>query len=164
MQTGKTTARARTDQDGSAGGDGSWAPGAAAAWGLNRASRAILKLHEVRLKPLGLQVAWLPVLVSLEEQGELTVTQLANIARVEAPSMVQLLARMERDGLITRAANPDDKRSARISLTRKARAKVPAAKAGLLQGEKDATAQLSPRDRSLLIELLQKVARAAEPR
>ncbi len=140
----------------------SWAPEAAAAYWVNRSSRAILKLHEARLKPLGLQLAHLPVLISLEEQGALSIGELARIARVEAPSMVQLLARMERDGLVQREENPADKRSARISLTRKARAKIPAAKAALNQGEKDATAPLSARERETLIELLRKVAIALE--
>ena len=67
-------------------------------------------------------MAYLPVAIALEENGSLLQKQLAERAHVEQPTMAALLVRMERDGLISREALPDDKRSSRISLSAKAKA------------------------------------------
>ncbi len=47
--------------------------------------------------------------------------------------MAQMLARMERDGLIQRAADPADGRSSRITLTELAEERLPDAVAALLR-------------------------------
>jgi DNA-binding MarR family transcriptional regulator len=47
----------------------------------------------------------------------MTQKDLAHLAQIEQPTMAQLLARMERDGLIRRSPNPQDSRSSLISLT-----------------------------------------------
>ena len=51
--------------------------------------------------------------------------------------MAQMLARMERDGLIHRAPDPVDGRSRRIGLTETARARLPDACAALLRGNRE---------------------------
>ena len=48
----------------------------------------------------------------------LSQTALARWASVEQPTMANTLNRMERDGLIVRTPDPDDRRSALISLTK----------------------------------------------
>jgi DNA-binding MarR family transcriptional regulator len=71
--------------------------------------------------------------------------------------MAQLLARMERDGIIRRDPDPRDRRSSLVSLTDQARARLPAGRAVLEQGNRDATAGLSPQELDVLIDLLQRV-------
>jgi DNA-binding MarR family transcriptional regulator len=68
--------------------------------------------------------------------------------------MAQLLARMERDGIIHREPDPDDRRSSLISLTEETRAKLPAGRAILIQGNKDATRGLSDEEVKTLVSLL----------
>ena len=51
--------------------------------------------------------------------------------------MAQMLARMERDGLIRRAPDPADGRSSRITLTEVAEARLPDAVAVLLRGNRE---------------------------
>ena len=69
---------------------------------ISLAARAFARLSEARLKPLGFGVGHLPVLVALQNGQAGTQRDLALFARIEQPSMAQMLARMERDGIVRR--------------------------------------------------------------
>ena len=84
---------------------------------ISLAARGFARLSEARLKPLGFGVGHLPVLVALQDGRASTQRDLARFAKIEQPPMAQMLARMERDGLIRRAPDPADGRSSRITLT-----------------------------------------------
>lgn len=71
--------------------------------------------------------------------------------------MAEMLARMERDGLVQREPNPEDKRGSLISLTRTARERLAEAKAALIQNEDKATTGLSQEEKTTLMGLLQRV-------
>jgi len=142
--------------------DPKWDPESTAAYWINRASRLLLRLHEARLRPLGFGMGQLPVLMALEDGAMLPQKALAERAHVEQPTMAEMLARMEKLGIVERSPNPDDKRGSLTSLTKKARARLPQAKAALLQGERDATRDLKKKERALLVELLQRVVKALE--
>tara|TARA_B110000438_G_scaffold191485_1_gene183112 strand:- start:5053 stop:5490 length:438 start_codon:yes stop_codon:yes gene_type:complete len=58
-----------------------------------------------------------PALVMLYEQDGLTQADLCKRIQVEQPTMANTLNRMERDGLILRVPDPDDKRRVRAYLT-----------------------------------------------
>src|ERR1700742_1273328 len=88
---------------------------------ISLAARGFARLSEARLKPLGFGVGHLPVLVALRDGRASTQRDLARFAKVEQPPMAQMLARMERDGLIRRVPDPADGRSNRITLTKTAR-------------------------------------------
>src|ERR1700684_878574 len=83
---------------------------------ISLAARGFARLSEARLKPLGFGVGHLPVLVALQDGQAGTQRDLARFARIEQPSMAQMLVRMERDGLICRTPEPADGRSRRITL------------------------------------------------
>lgn len=51
------------------------------------------------------------------ERGPLTLGELAEAERVQPPTMTRVVARLEELGLITRDADPQDKRVARVSLS-----------------------------------------------
>jgi DNA-binding MarR family transcriptional regulator len=123
----------------------------------SRISRALTRVGDARLRDLGFATAQLPVLTALKDGARLSQIDLARWARVEQPSMAQLLARMERDGLIQREPDPKDRRSSLIALTDKARERLPAGRAVLRQGNADMTAGLSQEDIALLVSLLQHV-------
>src|SRR5438552_17834971 len=121
------------------------------------AARGFARLSEARLKPLGFGVGHLPVLVALQDGQIGSQRDLARFARIEQPSMAQMLARMERDGLIQRVPDPADGRSSRISLTEIALARLPDLFAVLFQGNRDALARFPNADtmqRVLLLPLL----------
>lgn len=105
---------------------------------ISLAARGFARLSESRLKPLGFGVGQLPVLVALQNGKASTQRDLARFAKVEQPPMAQMLARMERDGLIERTPDPADGRSSRIILTEAAQQRMPEAIATLFQGNREA--------------------------
>ena len=84
---------------------------------LNWASRLLARETETMLAPIGLNPAYVPVLLALSAGGAHTPKDLATAAWVEQPTMTATIKRMERDGFVSRKPNPDDGRSALIALT-----------------------------------------------
>lgn len=142
--------------------DESWDIESSVLFWINHTSRTVLRLHESRLRPLGLSMGQLPVLIALQEHGALSQKDLVLFARVEQPTMAELLLRMERDGVIQRTPNPEDKRGNLTSLTRSGRARLAQAKAALLENEAAATASFNKKEKATLRELLQRVLRCLE--
>jgi DNA-binding MarR family transcriptional regulator len=68
--------------------------------------------------------------------------------------MAQMLARMERDGLIERTPDPVDGRSSRIVLTRAAQERMPEAIATLFHGNREALAGFTQAEEVQLVDLL----------
>lgn len=118
------------------------------------AARGFARLSESRLKPLGFGVGHLPVLVALRDGVADTQRDLARFARIEQPPMAQMLARMERDGLIRRTPDPNDGRSRRVTLTDAALARLPDAIAVLFAGNRDALAGFTQAEAEQLVSLL----------
>jgi MarR family transcriptional regulator, transcriptional regulator for hemolysin len=121
---------------------------------ISLAARGFARLSEARLKPLGFGVGHLPVLVALRDGRASTQRDLARFAKIEQPPMAQMLARMERDGLIQRAPDPADGRSSRITLTEVAEARLPDAIATLLRGNREVLHGFTDEEAGLLIALL----------
>lgn len=130
---------------------------------INRSARLLVRWGEERFEPLGLAIAQMPVLYALRDGRSLTQTELASLARIEQPTMAQLLARMERGGLIRRTANPEDRRSSLISLTPLARRKLPAAGAVLREGNAAAMQGFTEREIAMLCDLLKRVVKNLDP-
>jgi MarR family transcriptional regulator, transcriptional regulator for hemolysin len=124
---------------------------------ISRTARALARVGDLRLRELGFASAQLPVLAVLKDGARLSQTELAAWAMVEQPTMAQLLARMERDGIIRREPDPTDRRSSLISLTEEARARLPAGRAVLLQSNREATRGMSADEVKTLIALLSRV-------
>lgn len=102
-------------------------PTAYASFWINHASRLLMRRFEERLRPLGFGMAYLPVTMALYEDGPMLQRDLAARAHVEQPTMAQLLARMERDGLVRREPHPTDRRMVHFRLTPQAVDLVPKA-------------------------------------
>lgn len=121
------------------------------------AARGFARFSEARLKPLGFGVGHLPVLVALRDGRASTQRDLARFARIEQPPMAQMLARMERDGLIERSPDPTDGRSRRITLTALAEARLPNAVAVLLAGNQEILRDFSDGEAEVLVDLLRRL-------
>ncbi|MCC0808293.1 winged helix-turn-helix transcriptional regulator [Methylobacterium sp. W2] len=117
-------------------------------------ARGFARLSEARLKPFGFGVGHLPVLVALRDGKAGTQRDLARFARVEQPPMAQMLARMERDGLVRRTPDPADGRSHRVALTEMALSCLPEATAVLMQGNRDALAGFTEAEAEQFVDLL----------
>jgi DNA-binding MarR family transcriptional regulator len=124
---------------------------------ISLAARGFVRLSEARLKPMGFGVGYLPALVALKCGRAASQRDLARFARIEQPSMAQMMVRMERDGLIRREPDPADGRSSRIALTDTALALLPDACAALFQGNREALEGFSDEESAQLIALLDRL-------
>lgn len=130
---------------------------------ISRSARLLARWGEERFAALGLSVAQLPVLFALKDGRSLTQKELAHLARIEQPTMTHLLARMERDGLIQRTPNPDDKRSSLVSLTPLALEKLPDAKIVLREGNAAVLQGFTEEESAVLSGLLRRVVDNLDP-
>ena len=117
-------------------------------------ARGFARLSEVRLRPLGFAPGQVPVLIALRDGTARTQRDLARFARVEQPPMAQMLARMERDGLIRRDPDPEDGRSSIVTLTALAEERLPDAVQRVLEGNRDALRSFSNEEAEQLVVLL----------
>lgn len=115
-----------------------WHPRAMPALLISTAARFLGRLADIRFRDLNISTSQFPVLMALKGGARLSQKELTRFAGVEQPSMAQLLARMERDGLIKREPDPSDGRSSLISMSDLAREKLGPARAILAQGNRDA--------------------------
>ena len=83
-------------------------------------TRMAMATLQERIKQHNVAVGQFPILVHLWEEQGLTQKALCDLIRVEQPTLANTLKRMERDGLIKRVPDKDDKRQWRIYLTSRA--------------------------------------------
>lgn len=124
---------------------------------IGRATRLFTRVSEPRLRPLNFGLGQLPVLVALKDGALLSQKELARIAQIEQPSMAQMLARMERDGLIFRQPDPQDGRSSLIGLTELAKSRFPAGRDILGRGHREALRGFSVEEVHALSALLSRL-------
>lgn len=124
---------------------------------VNWAARLFTRQMEGALRPHGMAPGQLPVLFALAQGEPMSQGALAASAAVEQPTMANTLARMERDGLIVRSPHPSDKRSALISLTEQAHARIPSLVAAIDAINHQAQAALSKAEAAQLLALLTRV-------
>ena len=84
-------------------------------------SRLVARAFTNRLGPKGIGYGQFPVLLCLWEEDGITQKTLSERIRIEAPTMVRTLDRMERDGLVERVRSKTDRRQIHINLSAKAR-------------------------------------------
>src|SRR4051812_13797512 len=60
-------------------------------------------------------------LAAVEHHGPLTPSELAACERIQRPTATRVLARLEEAGLVSRAADPADRRSSLVSITAEGR-------------------------------------------
>ncbi|WP_127500273.1 MarR family winged helix-turn-helix transcriptional regulator [Actinoplanes solisilvae] len=115
-------------------------------------------------RPVGdLTFSQLSVLTSLQLAGALTPRELADMERVQPPTMTKIIGKLEERGLIARTPHPTDGRQVILSATEQGQAVY--AQFELARNEWLATqlAALAPGERETLAqasEILQKISRA----
>jgi DNA-binding MarR family transcriptional regulator len=90
--------------------------------GVAQLSRMFERELRAALMQTGVAPGQLPVLLALYDGDGPTQADLARELAVEQPTMASTLARMERDGLVERRPDADDRRRARVHLSERARA------------------------------------------
>jgi DNA-binding MarR family transcriptional regulator len=134
-----------------------WQPWTMPALLIATAARLLARVTDARFRDIGISMSQLPVLVALKNGASLSQKELTRLAGVEQPSMAQLLARMERDGVVRRKPDPADGRSSLISLTARTLKLIDPARAIMAQGNRDALAGFSDQEVGQLVALLQRV-------
>lgn len=124
---------------------------------VNWASRLFARNINRRIKPLGVSAGQIPVLLALAESGGLSQKQLVGRSAIEQSTMAATLARMERSGLISRAADPDDGRASRFDLTASGRAALESLYAALGRGNEEAFRGFNDDERRQCLRFLQRM-------
>jgi DNA-binding MarR family transcriptional regulator len=88
---------------------------------INRAARSMAHQLAQELRPAGIGIGQWAVLLFLWARDGLSQAELSRVVAIEPPTMVRTIDRMVRDGLATRASDPDDGRLTRIYLTERGR-------------------------------------------
>jgi DNA-binding MarR family transcriptional regulator len=88
---------------------------------VNHLARLLAQALRRRTESAGVVPGQFAQLLALYEQDGLTQRELCERVRIEQPTMAVTLKRMERDGLVERVADPDDRRRARVLLTARSR-------------------------------------------
>jgi MarR family transcriptional regulator, transcriptional regulator for hemolysin len=85
---------------------------------LSQAIRGWRRALELQLKPQGLTYSTWVTLAYLQQGGDgLLQKDLARLMAIEAPTLVRLLDRLERAGLVDRRPDPCDRRGKTVHLT-----------------------------------------------
>jgi len=111
--------------------------------------------QEAAAETSGLTPTSVAALATIERHGPLTPSEIAEIERVKRPTITRTLGCLEREGLIDRAADPADGRSALVSVNAAGRERL-----RRLRGRKNA--YLARRMRDLSPEEVDTLERAAE--
>ena len=88
---------------------------------VNRAARSMAHQLAQELRPAGIGIGQWAVLLFLWARDGMSQAELSRVVAIEPPTMVRTIDRMVRDGLVTRASDPDDGRLTRIYLTERGR-------------------------------------------
>jgi len=88
---------------------------------LKEVSRRYVMRFEVRAREISLNLAQAKALVRLEKNEGVSQARLAELAEVDAMTMVRILDRMEAEELLERRPDPADRRARCLYLTAKAR-------------------------------------------
>lgn len=84
---------------------------------INHLARMMEQSLRSQLAPLGVVPGQFAQLLALYERDDTTQRELCSRVQIDQSTMAHTLNRMERDGLIRRTSDPEDKRRARITLT-----------------------------------------------
>lgn len=103
----------------------------------------------------GLTPTSVAALATIERHGPMTPSEIADIERVKRPTITRTLGCLEREGLIDRTPDPDDRRSALVSVNGAGRER-------LRRLRKRKNAYLARRMRDLSDEEVETLERAAE--
>lgn len=87
---------------------------------IKKLARLLEKEANILLKPYDITHGYTYFLLELYQQDGLTQTELHQRIKIEQPTVVRTLDRMERDGLIVRKPSNSDRRVTHIFLTQKA--------------------------------------------
>lgn len=124
------------------------------AWAvLLRTHAAVVPKLERALRPSGLPLTWYDVLLVVNSAPDrrLRITELGRQAVVSRERVSRVVTELEREGLMERVPNPDDKRSCFAAITKEGRTRLRAAAPLYLAGiEEHYLRHLSAKERTVI--------------
>lgn len=114
-----------------------------------------------RLSPLGLSSAKTMFLFCLFDHEPMSQAEICRELDMDKSTVAKMLVRLEKDGLVTKAVNPNDVRSFLVRLTDKAAALIPEAREIHRDWLDAVTAGLSDLETRNFLELMERVAKKA---
>ncbi|MBN1126197.1 MAG: MarR family transcriptional regulator [Sedimentisphaerales bacterium] len=118
--------------------------------------QAVRFLEPYALTDVQLNLLMLLKYQSVSDQG-LTQAQLSNMMLVNRANITSLVNRLERDGLVKRTTDPEDRRYNNILLTAKARRVLERVEPEYASKVRDVIAVLKPAEQKKLIQMLEKI-------
>ena len=135
-----------------------------AGYRVTRMARLFEQALAEALRPHGLTPGQFPTLLALWHRDGQTQAELVREIGVEQATLALTLNRMERDGLITREANPADSRSRLIHLTRHARSLKDDAIAAAARVNARALAEIEDEEAELFMDLSARIITTLQDR
>jgi len=130
---------------------------------VNRVARNFAKALSHELAPYDVTIAQWAVLVFLWVEDGPTQRQLSRQVAIDDATMARTLDRMERDGLVRRARNQEDRRQINIHLTDRGRELRDPLLPLAVRVNATATEGFSDEERDLVRDLLRRMIAALEP-
>jgi DNA-binding MarR family transcriptional regulator len=124
---------------------------------LRRAQSAVFQDFAVSMSGADITPGQFGVLALIEANAGLSQTRLAQILGIDRSTLVAVIDKLERQGLVERAARPNDRRSHVLKLSRGGLARFRSLERRVRQHEARIARQLSARERATLIALLQRI-------
>lgn len=127
---------------------------ASAGYLVNHLARLFAREIHSRIGPLGLTPGTFPAMLELWAEDGLTQRDLVSRLDIEQATMANTLSRMERDGLIHRTPDADDRRAQRVWLTDHGRALREPATQAARSVNQEALAELGQDERAAFLTTL----------
>lgn len=124
---------------------------------ITQTSSRYLQVLEARLKPIGVDIAYWRVLMSLYEDNALSVSEISNYCIIKPNTATKIVQRMTTEGLVATGTRPTDGRVTDVFLTEKGHEMRRKARAIAEEVFASAFADLSKEEKMILNLLLQRV-------
>ena len=124
---------------------------------INHAARLLEQELRRRIEALGVVPGQFAALLALYESDGVTQAELGDRVQIEQSTMTKTLIRMERDGLVSRAPDPHDRRRTLVRLTDHARTLEPQLAEAARSANELAATGLEPHETEVLMTALEQV-------
>ncbi|SEG91682.1 DNA-binding transcriptional regulator, MarR family [Nonomuraea solani] len=124
---------------------------------INHLGRLLGNGLRVNIADTGVTPGQFAQLLALYEQDGLTQQELCERVRIDQSTMAHTLNRMQRDGLVVRSTDPDDRRRSRYTLTERARAVQDTLTAGARAANARAVRGIPPEEMEAFMRTLQRM-------
>ncbi len=132
-------------------------------YSLHGTARTWRQALDRRLKHLGMsQASWMTIAVAARAQTPLSQSELADQLAVEGATMVAMLDRLAKAGLVVRETSTTDRRIKRVALTDAGRRLYAKVRAEADAFRSEVLAQVDPHELAVAVGLLERVQRIIE--